>query len=472
MSRARLIIGGLLVALVGGVVPVTESTSATPAPADATTDAVPVGTPLRAAWPTLTVGYTLTETGPNAWDPPADRQAAARLTDGVFRAVNVHLMGWGIGNPSPRPGVVDLGELDDRLAVVRATGAEPVITLCCAPDWMKGGTPGRTDWSRLEAAPRPEHFDDFAALSATVAARYPDVRYFQVWNELKGFWRHDLNRWDYEGYLALYRKVYAAVKRVRPDARVGGPYVPIGAWRERQRMSHPSDECSPAWGCLDQRDLDVVERWLAAIRRPDGTLEADFLTVDGTTATRDAGAPLDPLAATEFFGHVTRWLRARTSLPIWWAELYPAPNPRTAPDVTVEQLHLATLQHLADAGARVALLWEPSAPTSGERRFSNLWAAGPDGPEPLALYRELALRLSGQPAIGAAVGLAVLAALQVPAKPGVVGPSGRPIADPDAPLPTPGEAADALARRRPRGSSAADTGQADWLRPWRRRTRP
>ena len=32
------------------------------------------------------------------------------------------------------------------------TGGTPVITLCCAPDWMKGGEPGFTNWSRLEVA--------------------------------------------------------------------------------------------------------------------------------------------------------------------------------------------------------------------------------------------------------------------------------------------------------------------------------
>ncbi|MGW4795872.1 NAD(P)/FAD-dependent oxidoreductase, partial [Nonomuraea sp. NPDC004297] len=35
---------------------------------------------------------------------------------------------------------------------------------------------------RLTGAPYPQHFDDFAKLSAAVAARYKDVKYFMVWN--------------------------------------------------------------------------------------------------------------------------------------------------------------------------------------------------------------------------------------------------------------------------------------------------
>ncbi|OLT10047.1 hypothetical protein BJF78_29420 [Pseudonocardia sp. CNS-139] len=61
------------------------------------------------------------------------------------------------------------------------------MTLCCAPDWMKGGEPGETDWSRIEVAPDPAHYADFAALAVDVARRYPQVRHFVVWNELKGF---------------------------------------------------------------------------------------------------------------------------------------------------------------------------------------------------------------------------------------------------------------------------------------------
>ena len=61
-------------------------------------------------------------------------------------------MGWGGGNPEPSPGEYDWGSLDVRVETMRRTGARMVITLCCAPDWMKGGEPGETDWSNLEGS--------------------------------------------------------------------------------------------------------------------------------------------------------------------------------------------------------------------------------------------------------------------------------------------------------------------------------
>ena len=117
----------------------------------------------------------------------------------------------------------------------------------------------------LQVAPLPEHYGDFADLCAKVAERYPDVEAFQgsttyvhssmisrfrifrdfclrslmnreesilnssydpqVWNELKGFWNRDENRWAYENYTEMYNMVYLRVKEVNPVAKVGGKYL-------------------------------------------------------------------------------------------------------------------------------------------------------------------------------------------------------------------------------------------------------
>jgi hypothetical protein len=70
-----------------------------------------------------------------------------------------------VDNPEPSPGQYDFRSLDRRMDFIRRSGGIPVIVLCCAPDWMKGGEAGQTDWDRLEDTPLPEHFADFAALS-------------------------------------------------------------------------------------------------------------------------------------------------------------------------------------------------------------------------------------------------------------------------------------------------------------------
>lgn len=265
----------------------------------------------------------------------------------------VHIMGWGTDNPQPSPGVYRWDTLDARITAVVHAGAEPVIALCCAPDWMKGGTPGVTDWTRLGVAPHPSRYRDFAALAATVAARYPEVRRFLVWNELKGYWDPLRNRWGIESYTALYNEVHRAIKAVRPDAQIGGPYVPIVTW---QSPPYPSALSGP-WGTVDQRSLDAVTYWL------DHNIGADFVAVDGHTATRDAGWITDPADATAMFAEVTDWLTARTDLPVWWAEVH-AVDP-SWPLWAQAHVTVTALDSIRAAGADVAILWAPQAEPTG-----------------------------------------------------------------------------------------------------------
>src|SRR5439155_9682723 len=177
----------------------------------------------------------------------------------------------------------------------------PVITLCCAPDWMKGGRPGETDWTKLELAPTPAHYSDFATLSAAVARRYPSVRHFQVWNELKGFWDPVRQRWNYEGYTRLYNAVYAALKAVDPRLQVGGPYVVMQSFSSRAAAGDDAATLSGRWGVMDQRALDVVRYWLSHKRG------ADFLVVDGGSQARDRDLVTDQVAGTGKFAAVTAW---------------------------------------------------------------------------------------------------------------------------------------------------------------------
>ena len=304
---------------------------------------------------------------------------------------NQHIMGFGALNPNPRPGIHDWSSLDARLELIRSTGGEPVITLCCSPDWMKGGEPGSTDWSRLEVAPLPEHFDDFAALAGEVARRYPDVRYFQVWNELKGFFDEDLGRWDHEAYTDLYNRVYAAVKSANPEARVGGPYVPVDSWSSPEVASHPSDLVGP-WGVIDQRALDAISYWLA---HADG---ADFVAIDGSIRTRDSGLITSPAGATTKFAAVSSWIRERTTLPIWFSE-FSAREDRDIEEREAAALAVGAVLQMIDGGANVALLW--GAEQRQNSSSAGLWTATdrPDGGRPRLLasyFRNLQQVLSGE----------------------------------------------------------------------------
>ena len=230
----------------------------------------------------LGVTHTRKSLDPHHPDGARDRGLAI-LEDGAVWQ-NHHLMGFGTLNPQPAPGEYDWESLDRRMRLTEDTGARTVLTLCCAPDWMKGGAPGATDWSRLEDDPLPAHFADFAALAAAAVQRYPQVERVLVWNELKGFYRSDLNRWDQEGYTALYNEVYRAVKAARPDVKVGGPYVVLSSLDAGR--PNASDLRGP-WGAIDSRALAVVDHWLAH------KAGADFVAVDGNTKTREGTRPVN-----------------------------------------------------------------------------------------------------------------------------------------------------------------------------------
>lgn len=300
---------------------------------------------------TLAVGVTHTQYSIDDWGQPAASASARTVLTATATYQNQHIYGWGAVNPEPSPGKYDWSSLDRRMNLIRSTGGTPVITLCCAPDWMKGGRRGETDWDRLHVAPRPQHYTDFAALAAAVARRYPDVRHFQVWNELKGFWDEARNRWDYEAYTKLYNAVYDALKRVDPAIAVGGPYVVIDLWASRQAGGYPSG-LTGACGTVDQRSLDVLDYWL---RHKHG---ADFVAVDAASATRDAGRITPTSRSSELFGALTGWLRQRTSLPVWWSEFHVG-RATTGGQRELVARAVGALLHMADQQATAALIWQP-----------------------------------------------------------------------------------------------------------------
>lgn len=325
--------------------------------------------------PTTTeLGVTHTQDSLNSDEPDTARaRGAAILSGGGAVWQNVHLMGFGTLNPEPAPGAYDWASLDGRMKLVKDTGGKTVLTLCCSPDWMKGGADGATDWDKLETAPQPEHFADFAKLAADTVTRYPQIERVLVWNELKGFYADDKNRWDYEGYTALYNAVYQAVKAARPDVQVGGPYSVITS------LDPGQDNASTVqgdWGVIDQRSLDIVDYWLAH------NVGADFIAVDGSTGTQQDTAPSSIDVGAQKFAAVDAWLRDRTKLPIWWVEFYSdVPEGADAGQSTPAgaAADLATVAAMARSGAAGALKWGPQG--SNTLKYAALWtdATAPDG---------------------------------------------------------------------------------------------
>lgn len=336
---------------------------------------------------TMLVGVTHGQYSADAWGDPVAVAHAKSILRTSFPIQNQHVMGFGVPNPEPTPGVYNFASLDKRVALMRETGARPVLTLCCSPDWMKGGAPGTTDWSKIETAPIEQHFDDFAALAATIARRYPDVHDFLVWNEMKSFFDASTNRWDYEHYTELYNKVYDALKAVNPAIRVGGPYITMNSWQDRSEASHPSEVSGP-WGVLDQRSLDVLTYWLANAHG------ADYVVVDGSIANR-ADDSMPTIANVAKLEAVDHWLRSRTTLPIFWSEVDLGPLEANN-DADTGALLSAALGALARSDTSIVLLWQPQATkTSCQLCMWTDTTAG--GGQPTTPYLTVARALSDQP---------------------------------------------------------------------------
>ncbi|WP_428955673.1 GH39 family glycosyl hydrolase [Streptomyces sp. cg35] len=326
------------------------------------TPAVPSATGPAVGW-----GFTHTEHSADEGSGAATERAQKLLGERPLPQ-NEAIMGWGADNPEPVKGRYDFDALDSRMAFIRNSGGTPVMTLCCAPDWMKGGRSGvdHTNWSQsnLEKAPDPEHFQDYANLAATVAKRYPDVRHFIVWNEFKGFWNDDEDRWDYEGYTKLYNLVHRALKKVDKDINVGGPYLVMDSLSPKQTEG-TSDVAKGAWGRMDRRIVDAFDYWNK------NKAGADFVVVDGSSYTNDDEMLPDEFAATDKFTAVGKWIERETgNLPLWWAEYYVEPADSNDDRKGWSEPHrvavqAAGLMAMAKGGAVSGFYWNPETEKGG-----------------------------------------------------------------------------------------------------------
>jgi len=284
----------------------------------------------------FSIGVTHTQPKWENGDPPAVARAKTLLAEGL-KFQNQHLMDWGTENPEPRPGVYNWASLDHRVALMRSMHATSVITLCTAPGWMKTSgedfprQTGPDSWADDRVA--DNHVGDFVELCRKVVLRYSEVKYFQIWNEYKGYWDKGANNWDYVRFTDFYNRVYDALKTVRPDVQLGGPYYPF-------------DGPKP-------KDWDVIDYWF---QHRHG---ADFVCFDGWVAgeppTRDTAEEARKMTLTDYFGQIARQFRARTQLPIWISEFYGGWS--SNPQFTAAN-HASCYLHALLSGISVVLLWD------------------------------------------------------------------------------------------------------------------
>lgn len=263
------------------------------------------------------------------------------------------IYGFGLPDPEPSPGHFDFGHLAARIALIERAGGTAVISLVGAPKWMH---PGST--KHFFTPPSPSYYSAFATLCSHVATAFPRVKYFVVWNEMKGFYNSSSHTWNYVGYTSMYNDVYKAIKRVRPTAMVGGPYANMTAHPEPYKGVVSSLHGS--FGYLDEGMLQTVSYWLSH------NAGADFVAVDGATENAEpqkgsqgtSEAVTNAVTAASLYANVDKWIESQTALPIWWMESH------IQPDVgwTTEQgaaARIATLAEMASSGAAVGMQWQP-----------------------------------------------------------------------------------------------------------------
>lgn len=350
-------------------------------PQSATDSVIPVrGDPRGPVTPTSThfsYGFDFSVEGPYTnSDSPIQALSSARKVMSSIPGMleDTAIMDWGLPDPEPSPGVYNLSALAARIRLIRSTGGTPVITLCAAPDWMKAG-------SGPDVPPTPSNYQAFALLAAKIAQAFPQVKYFVVWNEFKGFWSPADHKYKIGLYTEMYNDVYTAIKRVRPDALVGGPYAPTQPYAN-PRFGTVSSTPHGAWGFLDQGVLYAIDYWLA------NKAGADFIAVDGPDYPA-SGPITDPLTATNKYTAVDLWLRQRTSLPIWWMESRLEPSGSNWSASRAAAIRIATLTQLASSGARAGMQWQPQQGQSWPDK--GLWTAtsSPGGGQPTVLARLL-----------------------------------------------------------------------------------
>ena len=112
------------------------------------------------------------------------------------------------------PGVYDeaeLKQLDERMALYRRHGLTPLVMI-------HGNAPGANFANRLDSYRR------FGAFTAMLAKRYPDVRYFQLWNEMDGAFTDLFGARTPKLPMAERGKYYAEMlKIVTPMIRAANP---------------------------------------------------------------------------------------------------------------------------------------------------------------------------------------------------------------------------------------------------------
>lgn len=265
--------------------------------------------------------------------------SAAQLIKDTSSINNQHIVAFGASYLQEKQGApLNFTSLDNLINNrLKMLGGDYMLTLCSAPGWMLKSNPS----SKYDAESRPkkEYFDEYAEICAQVAARYPQVKQFQIWNEMKGFWDQSRKWFDYQLYTEMYNKIYDAVKKVRPDAKVGGFYMSIRGDNSAELLGLSGlDSFDPA-GDSDPLSGTGETCWKSLRYWLDNKHGADFVCIDkGIQGFRTIAELTDKQALTlsQTYETVLSRLCRETNLPIVMSEYYGLRENRALRNLTPE----------------------------------------------------------------------------------------------------------------------------------------
>eukprot|EP01113_Clastostelium_recurvatum_P017483 TRINITY_DN2051_c0_g1_i2.p1 TRINITY_DN2051_c0_g1~~TRINITY_DN2051_c0_g1_i2.p1 ORF type:complete len:496 (-),score=110.28 TRINITY_DN2051_c0_g1_i2:122-1609(-) len=317
--------------------------------------------------------------------------------------LNSFIQAWGMGDvwPQPPPVQTDVDPrewqmMDYRMNISLNSAITPIISLCEAPWWMKGQlqkdgstvllTEGQ-EWDDIAYSSRvlDNKMNYWLLIVQRTAERYMappwNVRYFQVWNEFKGYYNPITNAWDYNnssgdpsgnnakhGYTFMYNQVYNRLLQVATklgvsgELRVGGPYAPMDSWASEG----PRGAVSGPYGYVDKRALDGVSFWLA--HKVDG----QFVTMDGGNSNKDKNIA-DDFQRSLMFRDIAMWVRTQqggTTIPIVWAEYY-INTDKPYSDARNNALKVYSIIETLPFNLGTAMLWGGTG--DGEADTAGLW---------------------------------------------------------------------------------------------------
>ncbi len=214
------------------------------------------------------------------------------------------------GRHEPRPDALDLTPADTLMAAARRHGIRVMPVLSYAPEWASTAPEGHPNATHFP--PRADAVDRWTAYVESVVERYPEVEYFEIWNEPNIDWFLVAEE-NHRVYVDRILIPAAEVIHAHGRKVVAPSYTlewPMDVWPPEERPSRHQRNLASA--------IRDVDRWLSY---RDAWRHVDVLSVHYAKGdVRPEGVPYGDVLL-PFFDHVhEKWIATDRLEGIWNTE--------------------------------------------------------------------------------------------------------------------------------------------------------